>query len=297
MCIYFYTLENKKDKHGKPWTRFVTAKCGKCPECRRARAREWQQRLDAELRFSKSEQKPRFITFTFTDEKLAEYNTDGDYEKENLMVKKEVELWRKRLSKAKVKQRHWMITEHGQDKDKSERIHIHGIIWADDWDAIAEKWQAGFADIGEIRPSTIGYLIKYVHKEPEVKKDYQPIVLCTPGIGKCYVNKESQYRHRWRGENTNYQYILENGLKVELCDYYKKKFYTENQLVERRRIIWESKKLWVSGIEYDMNTEKGRREMNEKLTYEQKKHPREFGKVKKNTLLCKWKDNQDTNLT
>lgn len=284
MCLYFSTIENPRyKKTGTPnyYLKYVTIKCGECIECRQARAREWQQRLDAELRFG-DKRKPFFVTLTVSDETTLKYGIDYQnmheeerlaketYEKENEMMKDLVRKWRNKCEKDKIKKKQWLITEHGEDN--SLRIHIHGIIWTDDIDKVKKAWTFGFMDIGEIRESTIGYLVKYIHKIPEFHKNYKSIVLCSPGIGKAYCErKQTKMRHKWKNEATNYKYKMPNGMELELCDYFKKKLFKIGQLEMRRKYISEKGQRWVKGISYDKYNDPLLRKMYEKLAYEQKK--------------------------
>lgn len=281
MCIFFKTMENKHAKTGEIWERGVTIKCGMCPECRRARANEWTQRIDAEIRNTKDELRPRFITFTFDDNCAKEHGIEdlskAKYGQEDRMVKDEVRKWAKRMDSKKAKQKHWFITEHGQEG--TERIHVHGIVWADKWDIVEECWKAGIVDLGEIRGSTMPYLIKYIYKEPQVKKDYKPIILTTPGIGKCYVNEYNKRKHRWRREKTNEWYVLENGKRIPIGEYYRNKFWNEEDKRDRRKWLWLKQKKWVGGIEYDTSTDEGWRMMYEKINYEQTKITEDIKKI------------------
>lgn len=284
MCLYFTQIENpryKKIGTDKPWLKYVTIKCGQCVECRQARAREWVQRLDAELRFGDT--RPRyFVTLTIAEETALRFgidyqNMDAEtrlsektYEKEHEMVKKLIQRWRHACEKAKVKKKQWLITEHGEDN--SYRIHLHGIIWTDNIEKVKKNWTAGFLDVGEIRPETIHYLVKYVHKVPDFHKNYKSIILTSPGIGDAYTLLTStKKRHEWKGKDTNYSYRMSDGKKLQLCDYYKKKLFKTGQLEERRRIINDAGQRWVKGIEYNSWDMKSMREMNNKLYYEQQR--------------------------
>lgn len=281
MCLYPTTLVNPKYKNQKinPAIKYVTAKCGKCIECRQAKAREWQQRLEAECENNK--QPHAFITLTVSNETALKYGidytkenptTEEFYEKENSMIKKEVQKWRHKCEKNGLKKKQFLITEHGEDN--SYRIHVHGIIWSNQIKDVVEKWKAGRTDIGTIRDSTISYIVKYIHKTPERHKNYKSIILVSPGIGNSYTKSANAYRNRWRGDQTDFTYRLKNGTKIALCDYYMKKLYTENQLLQRRIKINEEGKRWVFKLEYNIRESKQYKNYIEKLAYEQKKHPR-----------------------
>lgn len=282
MCLYFRSIENpryKKTGTTKAYLKYVTIKCGECIECRQARAREWQQRLDAELRFGDNK-RPFFITLTVSDEVALKYGIDYEnmsmqervtketYQRENDMIKDLVRKWRNRCEKNGLKKKQWLITEHGEDN--SYRIHVHGVLWTDDIEAIQKAWSYGYMDVGGIRDSTIGYLVKYIHKAPEFHRHYKSIVLTSPGIGKAYcLRRQSKIRHEWRGRDTNYKYKLPNGVNLELCDYFKKKLFKMAELETRRKYIAEDGQRWVKGLSYNKHNDPTLSKMYQKLRYEQ----------------------------
>ena len=120
--------------------------CGKCEECRIAKANEWRVRLMEEIKSN-----PKniiFATLTFSEESLKKLEYD---EKEpNKAPQKAITLFRKRWwKKYKAPLKHWLVTELGHDNTK--RIHLHGIIWTELTEEQFEKeWGYGwiFFEIG-----------------------------------------------------------------------------------------------------------------------------------------------------
>lgn len=289
MCLYPTKIENpryRKRSDVHPAIKYVTAKCGKCIECRQARAREWQQRLYEECEDTKWPHS--FITLTVRDDVAKEFGIDYTgprkeselpelYKKENLMIKKLTQRWRLKCNKNNIKQRHFFVTEHGETR--TERIHIHGILWAEDLKKAAGQWTYGIADVGEMRDATIPYIVKYMYKEQTGHPDYKSIILTTPGIGKGYIQRKG-LANRWKGEKTDFTYRLPSGRRVALCDYYMKKLYKRWQL-ESRRIQMSKKGLrWVRGLEYHITNPEEEYFYIKKMSYEQKKHPINFEKSK-----------------
>ena len=176
MCLYPKLIENRKYKPTKknggivpplldPRTAFVPIGCGKCIECKKQRASNWRIRLMEDIRTNKI---AKFVTMTFSDESLVELeeevkrinkkqhdeikNETGrikeyieieGYELENaiatMAVRRFLERWRWEY---KTSVRHWLVTELGQEK--TERIHIHGIIWTNVNKPEVEKlWKYG----------------------------------------------------------------------------------------------------------------------------------------------------------
>ena len=79
MCLYPKLIKNKKyvanKKNGgdvpqatDERVKWVPAGCGKCMECRKRKAREWQVRLSEEIRSNKT--KCYFVTLTYSEENL-----------------------------------------------------------------------------------------------------------------------------------------------------------------------------------------------------------------------------------
>ena len=136
MCLYPRLIQNRKyisniKNSGKipaisdKRALYVPVGCGKCMECMKKKAREWQIRLSEEIRTNNN---GKFVTLTLdntsylklskkikkrVDEKGKVYNLTG-YDKDNAICKKAVryflENWR---SKYKKSVKHWLVTEIG----------------------------------------------------------------------------------------------------------------------------------------------------------------------------------------
>ena len=173
MCLYPKLIRNRKytinKKNGgvipplnDKRCKMVPVGCGKCVECKRQKSREWQVRLSEELRENKN---GKFITWTFSDEGLQELdNLIGEeltgYDRDNeicrLAVRRYTERWRKKYKKTL---RHWIVTEIGGNR--TERIHMHGIVWTDEVEDIEKIWKYGQVWIGEyVTNKTVNYIVK-----------------------------------------------------------------------------------------------------------------------------------------
>ena len=145
MCLYPRLIENRKYKSNlknsgviptifDKRALYVPVGCGKCMECMKKKAREWQVRLSEEIRTNKN---GKFVTLTFDnksylylnkkikkriDENGKKWNLTG-YDRDNALAKKAVryflENWRKEFKKS-VK--HWLVTEIGGGR--YEHIHL-----------------------------------------------------------------------------------------------------------------------------------------------------------------------------
>ena len=156
MCLYPKLIKNRKyvanKKNGgiipdvkDDRVLYVPVGCGNCIECRKKKKREWQVRLQEELK----ENKGLFVTLTFSDEKLDELCREIKAKESNavatLAVRRFLERCRKETGKS-IK--HWLITELGHNN--TERIHLHGILFTDkskEW--IEEKWKYGHIWVGD----------------------------------------------------------------------------------------------------------------------------------------------------
>ncbi|WGL31040.1 replication initiator protein [Dipodfec virus UOA04_Rod_663] len=289
MCLYATTMLNpryKKYPNAHPADKYVTVKCGVCYECRKARGMEWRQRLEQEMMNPQVKDMRRaFITLTVSDEVALKYGVDYQtmsledrlseetYRRENTMMKDLVKKWRHAVDKKGYKQRHFFITEHGEED--TLRIHIHGILFVegDVMEDVVERWRGGHTDIGEFRDSTIGYLCKYIHKMPRIHKRYKSIVLASPGIGRNFVKRFKESHPQIEKEHdVNPTYRCKNGTLIAMCDYYKKKIYTDKQLAERRHKLWKEGTRWVRGLEYNLKDPRELRNYYRKIEQEQK-HP------------------------
>lgn len=187
MCLYPRLIHNPKYKANKKnggqvppiidqRVLKVPIGCGTCIECRKQKAREWQSRLQEDI---KTYTNGKFVTLTFSTESLKKLIQDHTeeatearkrpkrhrkgkpehkelpkdkpkvyldklkgYDLDNAIVTRAVRLflerWRKKYKKSL---RHWLITELGHGK--TEHIHLHGIIWTDDTKELDGIWQYG----------------------------------------------------------------------------------------------------------------------------------------------------------
>lgn len=291
MCLYPRLIKNKKFTANKKnggvvppvndeRTLYVPVGCGKCIECMKKKAREWQIRLSEEIRTAEN---AKFITLTFKEEALVHLMYEAEIYIEGLPSKKAknkieenevariatrrfLERWRSKYGKS-VK--HWFVTELGHTG--TERIHMHGIIWTDKTkEEIEERWGYGMIWIGEyVNEKTINYIVKYIHKIDEDHKGYQPKVLTSAGIGRNYINRYDAHNNKYNSKGeTNEAYKFRNGLKSALPIYYRNKIYSE----EEREKLWieklDKEERWINGEK--VSTENGYKEYLDLLEYHRK---------------------------
>lgn len=263
MCLYPRLIKNKRylgyklNKKDVPKCKddrklFVPVGCGKCIECRKQKSRDWQIRMCEEIKEHKYNY---FITFTFSPEALKKL-CEREFElKENVnilasrAVRLFLERWRKKHKKS---MKHFFITELGHEK--TERIHIHGILFLDapiTQEELQNIWQYGNIDIGEYcNERTINYISKYITKIDLDHKGYEADIFASAGIGanyyKNYANKE---KHRYKGKDTIQYYTFPNGQKCALPIYYRNHLWTQKQRDELWTYTLDKDNTWVMGIE------------------------------------------------
>jgi len=239
-----------------PRVKYVPVGCGKCMECRKQRSRQWQIRLHEEIRTDKT---AKFVTMSFTDEAITELekqidSTYTDYNLDNqtckLAIRRFLERWRKKYKKSA---KHWLITELGQTN--TERIHIHGLIFTKESKKTIEQiWGYGNVWTGDyVNEKTINYIIKYVNKTDQKHKYYTPVILCSPGIGRNYINRYDSKLNKYNDKKTDELYKTRNGIKLPLPIYYRNKIYTD----EEKERLWinllDKNTRYVNGIKIDVS--------------------------------------------
>lgn len=266
MCLYPSIIKNRKYTKNKknggvipairdPRTLHLPVGCGKCMECLKQKSRNWQVRLLEDIKTNKTGQ---FVTLTFDTKsliklgrKIPKYLTG--YNRDNAIAKIAVKLFRERWRREfKTSIRHWLITELGHQN--TEHIHLHGILFTDQSpDKIREKWQYGFIWAGYnnqrtyINGATVTYITKYITKKDLKHKEYEPLILTSPGIGGNYTETYNATNNLFNYNQTIETYKTPEGFKIALPTYYRNKIYTD----EEREILWlqklDKQERWVNG--------------------------------------------------
>ncbi|AXH76226.1 MAG: replication initiator protein [Microviridae sp.] len=362
MCLYpklIYNrkyLSNKKNGGNPPpvkdqRTLYVPIGCGKCMECKKQRANNWRVRLMEDVRVKS---RAKFVTMTFSEEALIEleneihrinreqtdklnkeHNTNAKYkpiegydlenEIATIAVRRFLERYRKQ-HKTSIK--HWLVTELGQIK--TERLHIHGIIWTQMHDTregniltrkedtkkeIENLWKYGNVNKRDINwennyvnEITVNYIVKYINKTDEIHKYYNPIILCSSGIGKGYLNRRDSLQNKYNGEKTKEYYTTRQGNKIGLPKYYRNKIYNDKEKEELWIALLNKEIRYVNGIKVDIsqgdedynNIIKHAREENKKLGYgdnkinwDEKQYEQQRRNIQKYTRISKIKERKE----
>ena len=312
MCLYPRLIKNNKYKENKknkgviPEVKdkrvlSVPVGCGKCIECRKKKARDWQVRLSEDLRVNKN---AKFVTLTFSEHALDKLDREikgvSGYERDNeicsLAVRRFTERWRKKWGKTI---RHWLVTELGGNY--TERVHLHGLLWTDSNIAeIREKWQYGRVVLGNgkehyVSEKTVNYIVKYISKIDEKHKEYKGRIYTSNGIGREYVNRDDSKLNVYRKEGeTKETYTTRTGVELGLPVYYRNKIYNEDE----RESLWleklDKEERYVCGVKVDIS--KGEEEYFKLLEVKRDYNKRMgYGDDEKNWELKRY-ENQRRNL-
>ncbi|AXH77769.1 MAG: replication initiator protein [Microviridae sp.] len=300
MCLYPRLIKNRKytenAKNGgiipplmDERLLYVPVGCGRCIECRKQQARQWQVRLLEDI---KTNTNGIFVTLTFSDEAikglieqkptkhwasltgLDGYNLDNEIA--TRAVRLFLERWRKKFGKSV---RHWFITEIGGHG--SENIHLHGIIWTNhSVEDIQERWEYGFTYPNKkqykgnyVNGKTVNYITKYITKADEKHKEYKSKILSSKGIGANYtktVDSKSNKFNDKEPDKTKESYRTPTGHKINLPIYWRNKIYTD----EEREKLWiiklDKEERYVMGEK--VSVKNGEEEYNKLLKWYQERN-------------------------
>lgn len=293
MCLYPTLIRNPKYKPNKKnggnppqikdiRTTFVPIGCKKCIECTKQRGQQWKVRLSEHI---KTNRNGIFVTLTFSTESLKQLTHDlyeengGEYLEgyaldnaiATLATRRFLERWRKKYKKSLP---HWLITELGHGS--TEHVHIHGIVFTDHKKDINQIWKYGYTFTGDyVNERTVNYVMKYVTKIDFEHKEYIPIILTSPGIGRNYVNRLDAKLNKFNPKGTTKEtYTTSQGIQLNMPIYYRNKIYTEAE----RELLWiqklDKQERWVCGTRIDISTQDGMRRYDQTVKYQRSRTAR-----------------------
>lgn len=182
----------------------VKVPCGKCVACKLERSRQWAMRL---LHEASCHASSLFVTLTYDDAHLPPGET---------LVKRDLQLFFKRLRKACGPCRYYAVGEYGS---RTFRPHYHALLFGVDFaDAVVFSrddrgvcllrspelesiWGLGFAPFGEVTFESAAYCARYcltkeAHSFPDRLPEFS-IMSRRPGIGSLwsFLYGQEVYRH------------------------------------------------------------------------------------------------------
>lgn len=226
--------------------------CGTCIHCLSNRQREWAFRLDQENKISKAS---HFVTLTYANQHLPILelaDKDGVAIYMATLVKRDLQLFIKRLRKqqqvlesqyqklpkVQQKQKEWpkiRFYATGEYGSETKRPHYHLILFNTNPKAVQEMdqiWGKGQVDIGDVTEKSIAYVTKYLinSRLENYGSRQKPFNTMSrkPGLGNNYLQAK-----KWHLENKNF-YVLKNGKKQGIPNYYKGKIFTKRQIEDNK---------------------------------------------------------------
>lgn len=208
--------------------------CGRCPPCKKRRVDEWVFRMLEEDKVSKQ---GNFVTLT--------YNTSNvPISPHGLMTLDytDVQLYLKRLRKAVFPARikFYCAGEYGT---QNRRPHYHIIFLSSEpfeTKHFFECWNKGDVHIGKVSGESIAYCVKYIDKGKSVpehsRDDRKPeFSRMSQGLGKSFLTDE--VRRFYHADLERLYVVRPGGHRSALPRYYKRKLFTEEQLIRQRNLI------------------------------------------------------------
>lgn len=209
------SIRNPKTKQ------YISAPCGKCPDCRTRRAQAWIFRLQQEEKIHRSS---IFLTLTYSDDNLPLSGPDDHH----TLYKPDVQNFLKRLRKNTGTKtiKYYFCGEYGTH---TWRPHYHAILFDATYEQIDKAWGLGHIHTAPANPDTMAYTTKYMCKTkrvPAFEGDTRlpEFSLMSKGMGKNYLTPEIIKYY----ETTQNSFLtLPGGFKQPLPRYYRDRIFTE----------------------------------------------------------------------
>jgi len=259
MCYYPSKLTVKREWGGNtPTPPYVIVPCGRCHECRMARARAWQ------FRFMVEREKwlhSFFITLSYDDEHLPYYCIDADGEIKRhpdlsqkyqrlfrTLDKRSIQLIFKRLRNdyPLFEFKYYLIGEYGE---RFGRPHYHLLLFCNKDESFIDElllkyWDKGNYVISDLIAERMIYVTKH-HIGFDFNYEGNSIVekpfrIMSKGIGSDYdkvMNKELVDWNKRTCDNSFFNYC---GQSYYMPRYVRRRLYTEEQIRDRVVNDWQS---------------------------------------------------------
>lgn len=219
--------------------------CGKCGFCLTNKRSSWMFRIYHEMRLQ--EYPGYFLTLTYDEKhvKRVRYQdpTSGDMVTRLSLRFRDVQLYLKKIRKAKFYAKYIVVGEYGSD---TCRPHYHALLWTDCPPVKLEKiWAMGRIHFGRLTMASAMYTLKYIMqprqrdhtKHGGVEKTRAQF---SKGLGIGYLTTAVYNYHTCDYDNP-VLFSRVDGKQVALPRYYKNKIFTRHQLrKEAERFKWEN---------------------------------------------------------
>lgn len=211
--------------------------CGKCVACRSKRSNQWFVRLRKEMDNSES---AYFLTLTYDKEHVPYLYGIPTFQKSDVQkFIKRIRKNRKHLSGYKRKSgmtmtriKYFAVSEYGSN---TLRPHYHIILFnlpSTDLDEVSkyihDNWKLGFTSVGLLNSKRIKYTAKYCTAFCVLPKEYtlpayRPFLLCSNGLGSCYLTDETVRYHQSELDTT----VMVDSYRYGMPRYYRNKIFDE----------------------------------------------------------------------
>lgn len=236
-------------------TRYILVPCRKCIACKSNRRSEWSFRLLYES--LDSDFNNYFITLTYEDANLPIKEFHEGYMP--CFNKKHVQDFMKRLRRhyEPNKIRFYLSSELGTH---TLRPHYHAVLFnvpenlSEFRKTLEKKWHLGRVQADFLNSQRMGYVSKYIMKQSFLEDlprsdERTPFMLCSKGIGRCYVNIYANSHHGFDSP-IPFAFTYDKRKQV-LPKYLKDKIFSENE----KAILSEQAAVYRSYHPLSLNTD------------------------------------------
>lgn len=200
----------------------MSVPCGKCIECLQLRTHDWELRMRYEQRCSLSSY---FITLTYEDAFLPLDGVQVSH-----MQKFFKRLRKRKINDVPLKFKYYCIGEYGTT---TKRPHYHCILFFknyisinDVYSFVVSSWTKGFVKISPLSAGRIHYCISYLIGQKQIEGLNKQFTCMSknPAIGIDALKNKTFVLELYKN---NFQYTINNGKRVHVPRYYKKKLCNE----------------------------------------------------------------------
>lgn len=243
MCITPLSLKNPKTNQSFP------INCGKCPDCIARRTSQWSFRLQKEAEVSTS---AFFLTLTYNSECIPLTNRGFP-----TLEPQHVTLFLKRLRKKNkgTKIKYYYVGEYGS---KTQRPHYHMLLFNANMEDIESTWNYGKVHYGKVSGASIGYTLKYMVKDPSIKKHpgnnrINEFGRMSKGLGLAYLTSQIIQYHKQKHHLLERINVQIDGKRISMPRYYKERIYSEQEkLIIKMEAIKLEAQRWLDENKIDI---------------------------------------------
>lgn len=214
----------------------------------------WRFRLQEEMLWSDN-RAGLFVTLTYDEDTLDEWENKG-LNAEEIAIKTFRRFLERHRKEYKTSLKHWCCIELGHKN--TERLHIHGIFLTTPEHReklrngrLKQLWKYGNIYIGDYcNIKTINYIGKYLLKADTGHEGFRPRLLCSPGLGKTYLDREWT-KHEYKPKKTEQRVRFSNGQYGAMPTYYRRKRWTDEEREKLRIEQLDANIGYIGKVKYE----------------------------------------------